>query len=318
MQQIHNLVSSAPSVSSSCDANVANVARFEGTLQAMDCAGTIVMGGRARLKRTYRAAIARWPAMHLPLVPASVATGHDREECRTSLLIQLAGCNLRCWFCFVDDCVLAGNAGRVAPISTSDVVAFLREKRRTIHVVMVSGGEPLLQPSFLLKLKADMDLHLGIDVPYMWIETNLTVDPQEWSVGTRRKMGNLLRSPRVGVTGCVKSYHPWGYYINTRRPGSEMWQQIGNARRLQEMGADLYPTIVLAGPTPRRCERVIDTCVKRLRDELGQEALRRIIPLEIRPYRPTMERMSRMRALYLRAQYRVLDTWLTAVAKELA
>ncbi|MDR3762591.1 MAG: anaerobic ribonucleoside-triphosphate reductase activating protein [Acidobacteriota bacterium] len=62
------------------------------------------------------------------------------------------GCNFCCPFCHNAD-LLAPQAG---PLQESDVLTTLRERRRQLEGVVVSGGEPTLQPdlpAFLIELR---------------------------------------------------------------------------------------------------------------------------------------------------------------------
>lgn len=72
------------------------------------------------------------------------------------------GCNFRCPYCHNGALVL----GKADDFSEEEVFAYLKQRRRMLEGVVVSGGEPCLNakelPSFLSKLK-DMDFDVKLD-----------------------------------------------------------------------------------------------------------------------------------------------------------
>ena len=54
------------------------------------------------------------------------------------------GCNLRCPFCH--NALLVTRLNESPRLDTDEVLAFLRSRRSLLDAVVLSGGEPLLQP----------------------------------------------------------------------------------------------------------------------------------------------------------------------------
>ena len=64
------------------------------------------------------------------------------------------GCNLRCPFCHNATLVTEG----CEPVAPDEILSYIRKRRGVLDGVVVSGGEPLLQPDildFLRRLKAE-------------------------------------------------------------------------------------------------------------------------------------------------------------------
>jgi len=67
---------------------------------------------------------------------------------RISAIIFLAGCNLRCQFCYVPHLVLPEEIKKIKPISENKIFSFLKERKGFLEAVSISGGEPTLNPQF--------------------------------------------------------------------------------------------------------------------------------------------------------------------------
>jgi len=77
---------------------------------------------------------------------------------RTAALIFTAGCNLRCPFCHNRELVLPEEAARVSLIRESDIVTLLADRQGFLDGVVISGGEPTLQPDLAHFLERIKDL----------------------------------------------------------------------------------------------------------------------------------------------------------------
>lgn len=74
---------------------------------------------------------------------------------RVSAVVFTQGCNFRCRYCHNPELVYPHLLGE--PMPEEEVLAFLQRRKGTLEGVVVSGGEPTLQPDlleFMGKLKA--------------------------------------------------------------------------------------------------------------------------------------------------------------------
>ncbi len=73
-----------------------------------------------------------------------------------SAVIFIAGCNLRCQFCYVPDLVLPERIKEIKSISEKEIFSFLEERKGFLDAVSITGGEPTLNPElpeFIKKIK---------------------------------------------------------------------------------------------------------------------------------------------------------------------
>ena len=75
---------------------------------------------------------------------------------KLSAIIFIAGCNLRCQFCYVPHLVLPEKIKEIEPISEEEIFSFLEERKGFLDAVAISGGEPTINPElpeFIKKIK---------------------------------------------------------------------------------------------------------------------------------------------------------------------
>jgi len=115
---------------------------------------------------------------------------------RIAASVFTQGCNMNCVFCH-NRC-LVGENGENGPIDPEDIFSFLRNRKRFLDGVVVTGGEPTLQPELegFVKRVKDMGYPVKLD-------TNGT-QPQ---VLKRLLDKNLLDYIAMDIKAPMKKYH---------------------------------------------------------------------------------------------------------------
>ena len=144
---------------------------------------------------------------------------------RPALFLRLAGCNLSCSWCDTKYAWFGGEELGVDLVAER-VLGMLR-RFRGVSLLVVTGGEPLLQSEELVELLS----RLRRELPYLEVEveTNGTVDPREVLTYVDR----LIVSPKLSNSGLPEEV----------RRVSE-----GVVEAIHTYGDRVYVKIVVEGP----------------------------------------------------------------------
>ena len=141
---------------------------------------------------------------------------------KLAAIVFTAGCNFRCRYCYNPMFVLpqrvadsAQSEGRPA-VTVDDLLAFLRQRRSKLEAVVVTGGEPTLQPDlpeYLARVKA-----LGYLIK---LDTN----------GTNPEMLERLLAERLVDYWAMDVKAPWAKYKRVTQVAWP-WQKLAESVKI--------------------------------------------------------------------------------------
>jgi pyruvate formate lyase activating enzyme len=92
---------------------------------------------------------------------------------KISAVVFTQGCNFRCGYCHNPQLVLPELFSNIQPISSEEILNYLKERKNWLDGVVITGGEPTIHndlPEFLKDIK-DLDYKIKLDTngsnPYM-------------------------------------------------------------------------------------------------------------------------------------------------------
>lgn len=300
------------------------LANFSGTDQSRDFAKRHLIGDWARKKIYLKPREKNLPDMWKE--PAGIASRKlnvPPDECNAAFTIQVNGCNLACWFCYVDDENKNACGAKGVWVSAEEILtAFLVESHKfqrhpnpdeRVNIIRISGGEVLIVPEIILWLieaieKCGLENHL-----YLWAETNLTTLNIFLEKLSREDIRKITSFRNFGIVGCYKGIDPESYHQNTGANPDTWMNQFLSHRLLVDMGFDVYsylsPTIFLASDDNEKdLEGRLKNFLMILQHVVDPAAAGRLYPLEIKSYSPTEHRLTpkRQKALELHQKVREL------------
>jgi len=300
------------------------LAGFGGTGQSKDFSKQHLIGDWARKKIYLKPREKNLPDMWKE--PAGIASQNlnvPPDECNATFTIQVKGCNLACWFCYVDDENKSACHDKGVWVSAEEILtAFLVESRKfqrhpnpdeRVNIIRISGGEVSIVPEIILWLieaveKWGLENHV-----YLWADTNLTTLNTFWGNLSRQDVEKIAAFRNFGIVGCYKGIDPESYHDNTGANPDTWMAQFLSHRLLVDTGFDVYsylsPTIFFRNEgDEKHLEGRLRNFIMTMEHVVDPAAAGRLYPLEIKSYSPMEGRLTpeRQKALEFHQKVREL------------
>jgi uncharacterized Fe-S cluster-containing radical SAM superfamily protein len=269
------------------------ISRLDGSDQESDLTVPPNCEGLGRVRHFKRATAPGWPSNPLPIDPAARALGQTAGDMVRAQVFQNAACAWRCWYCFVPYNLLNADANR-GEWATADrlIDLWCRETDRP-SVIDLSGGSPDLSPEWVIWMMEALEARGLARETFLWSDDNLSTD-YVFSVLGERDRVKLRDYPNYARVCCFKGFDPSSFAFNTGADPSAWEQQFELFAAYLKLGLDLYGYVTLTGPDIDAVAAGIPNLMDRLA-RIDERLPLRVIPLEITPFAPTLEREARRR-----------------------
>lgn len=283
------------------------IARIEGSEQEPDLSEPPNCGGLGRIRHFRRRTSAGWPTNPLPIDPASKALGLVPGVSMEAQVFQNAGCNWRCWYCYVPFDLLAGRTDLGEWVTADDLVDLYVHERRRPSVIDLSGGQPDLVPEWVpwtMRALEKWQLH---ESTFLWSDDNLSNDYyfELLSDEDREHVASYVRYARVC---CFKGFNPASFAFNTKAAPELYYRQFDIFARLLREGLDLYAYVTLTTIDRENIQDDVARFVDKLQD-IHENLPLRTVPLEIEIFGPVRPRMKDEHNAACRNQLVARDAW---------
>lgn len=254
--------------------------------------------------------------------PAGVAAeklGVPPEECNAAFLGQINGCNLNCWYCYVDRVCNSANPKYGRYFTAEEYLTqFLVESRKNqnsaipelkLNILRISGGEVFIIPEIILWMAEAIEKFKLEDYIYVWVDCNLCTGDFYWRYLTPEQREKIRNFKNLGVCVCYKGFDRKTFHENTKATPEFFDEQFKLHRRLIDEGLDVYSYLYpIAGSTYNLRKRLA-SFMDRLQWEISYYApLRMATPL-IKVYSPTQKRLNPEREKALKNQRLAMEIW---------
>lgn len=285
------------------------VTKFAGSLQETDLTEPANCQGYGRIRHFRMKTSDDWPDNPLPISPAVAALGwHETPHQLNAQVFQNAICNWRCWYCFVDFSLLAGNLAHADWFTADELVDLYLTEPTPPPVIDLTGGQPDLTPEWvpwMMEALIARDIHHNT---YLWSDDNLSNDYffTKLTDADRKIVDSYLM---YGKVCCFKGFDAESFAFNTRAAPylfARQFELMG--RLLRETQIDLYCYVTLTTSSEYNIEAGVRSFVDRLQ-ELDPNLPLRTIPLEITEFSPVTKRLNSDRERALRLQQTAVHEW---------
>jgi len=263
--------------------------------------------GFARIHHFRFASEFGWVDNPLPGYPAAqYYTCDPPQEAVTAFLFQTAGCNWRCWYCFVPFEDLTARKGRMVP--TSLMVDEYLALKEPPAIIDLSGGQPDLVPEWPIWMVDEL-VNRGDRIPYVWSDDNLSTD-YLFRYVSRSDIQRLAEHAGYGRVGCFKGFDTQSFRFNTKADAAAHDFQFTHFRALLDAGFDMYAYVTLTADDRQDIPQRIAAFVDRLQN-VAENLPLRTVPLEVLEWGPVSSRLDATRVSALTHQWEALESWKT-------
>lgn len=283
------------------------ISKFMGTDQEKDLTKRPNCGGFGRIHHFKRNSNTLWVDNPLPMDPAGYRLSFEKTDVLQVQVFQVGACNLRCWYCFVDDLLLSVNEDKGKFLGSEDIFDLYQKEELRFPVIDLTGGQPGLVPEWTIwMMKEAQERGLGKKI-YFWEDDNLSNDFL-WRFINDDDLAFMVGYENYGRVGCFKGFDEDSFSLNTSAPPEFFKKQFEIMHRLISLGLDMYAYVTFTTRDIRNLPIKISKFVDKLQ-QLDRNLPLRTIPLEIKIFSPTAKRIKENLNEILRNQYTVCEVW---------
>lgn len=283
------------------------ITRFTGSMQEKDLTDPANCNGLGRVRHFRRNTSSGWPANPLPIDPVSRALGLAPGAMVRAQVFQNSVCNWRCWYCFVDFELLAGNAALSQWVTADELVELYIAEADPPSMIDLTGGQPDLTPEWVPWMMDALERRGLRDQVYLWSDDNLSND-YFWKYLDGATRERVAAYPMYGRVCCFKGYNRDSFAFNTMAAPELFDRQFELMNRLADLGLDLYAYVTLTTPDITTVRTDVRAFIDRLQGVDFRLPLR-TIPLEIRPFTPVLDRLDDQKRRSMELQHEAIYCW---------
>lgn len=263
--------------------------------------------GLGRIKHFRRINNPDWLIDPLPIEPARKALGAGDKNLLRAQVFQIAGCNWRCWYCFVDYSLLSADPKHGKWITTDELVELFMKEPNRPNVIDLTGGQPDLVPEWVLWFMKSL-IKVGLDkTTYLWSDDNLSSD-YIWKFLSEEDLHFMCSYPHYGRVGCFKGFNEKSFTFNTTASPNLFERQFALMGKLLLLGLDVYAYATFTSPDRNNIKTDMKKFVDKMQ-ELDPNLPLRTIPLEIKEFNANSVRIGKLYLEAIKNQYYAVDFW---------
>lgn len=241
------------------------------------------------------------------------------RECNAVFLGQINGCNLNCWYCYVDRVSNSANPKYGKLFSAEEyLMQFLIEARKhqnsenpdmKLNVLRISGGEVFIVPEIIVWMVEAVEKYRLEDHIYVWVDCNLATGDFYWKYLTPEQRAKIRNFKNLGVCVCHKGFDRQTFHENTGAAPEFFDRQFSLHKLLIDEGLDVYSYLYPVTGSAYKLRTRLATFIDLLRNEVSEYAPLRMATPPIKVYGPTEKRLTPERAKAIENQWKAMKIW---------
>lgn len=222
--------------------------------------------------------------------------GPEITKCNNVFLFQLNGCNLNCWYCYVDDINKSANPKYGDYVSCEEILMhfliesrkgqFFKNSNKRVNVLRISGGEPFIVPEiiyWMIETIKKFDLQ---DYLYLWVDSNLSTADFYWRHLSEDQREKIRNYRNIGFMGCYKGFDEETFWEISGAAPEFFGGQFKMHRKLIDEGLDVYTYLYPVAISAHNLRKRIFSFIDRLQEEVSELAPLRLTIPYIKIYTP--------------------------------
>lgn len=284
------------------------VARLRDSPQEKDISEPINCRGYGRVRHFRISRYSDWSYDPLPNLPAAKALGRPFSDLLRAQVFQLAACNWRCWYCFVDDDHRSASPTMSNYFTADELIDMLLAEENPPDVIDLSGGQPDLVPEWVLWTIEALQRRRIQDRFFLWSDDNLSTW-YLWKFLTKKQIDHMVKFRNYSRVGCFKGYDENSFSFNTLAHPKLFNRQFEVFGRLFHEGFDMYAYVTFTAMPHEGLSEKVGCFVDRLQS-IHKNLPLRTVPLKIELFTPTQKRIKPFHKKALDFQFKVHSAWI--------
>ena len=289
------------------------VTNFKDSVQEKDLTEPANCNGFGRIRHFKYSNDSEWGINPLPLLPAAKALGFPHKNEVRAQVFQNSVCNWRCWYCFVDYKLLAGDKRYAEFLTCEEMLNYYLKQDAPPLVIDLSGGQPDLTPEWVpWMMEALIERGLS-DKVFLWSDDNLSND-YFWQFLSDDSIELVSKYSMYSRVCCFKGIDEESFALNTEASPSLFNRQFDLFKRLIDLGIDLYCYVTMTSKVETDFHSVVPKFMDRLQ-KIREKLPLRVVPLKIYEFSPVKTRMKEVHNSMLQGQIFANQIWKEELAK---
>ena len=236
----------------------------------------------------------------------------DRMDKLDVQMIEVAKCNLHCWWCYLPDEIRHINEKYMQWFTASELLDMILEQNKDCKCIDISGGNPELTPELVYDFMMELEKRELSDKILIFSDDVLSTD---YLLNfDQDKLKYMINYKNYAKVCCFKGFDPDSYSFNTLTDKAGFKNQLSRLKKYIELGFDTYCYVTFTCKDLDNVDEKIENFIESLQ-AISYYLPLRVVPIKIEKFSAVIPRLNDTRELSIENQYEVLDTWNTKVKK---
>ena len=265
-----------------------------------------------RIRNFKRKKFDDWNSDPIPMDIISKKLNIEKMDNIDVQMIEVAKCNLHCWWCYLPDEIRNINKKYMNWFSAAELLDMIVTENKECKCIYISGGNPELVPELIYDIMKELEKRNLSDKIFLWSDDVLSTD---YLVNfDSKKLNYMIKYKNYAKICCLKGFDPSSYQFNTLINKCEFDNQLVRLEKYIKLGFDVYCYVIFTCENIINAEEKIDAFIKKLQ-KISYYLPLRVVPIKIEKFSSVLLRLNNERENSIKNQYEILKIWNKKIKK---